>query len=68
MDAKQSDGPIIFKVPDRGEPNSPGEVDFKYVFQQLEKLKYDGWVGLEYKPVGKTADGLDWMDKMGLKS
>jgi len=55
----------IAQVPDRGEPNSPGEIDYKYIFTCLEKFQYEGWVGLEYKPVGSTKDGLGWIKDMG---
>jgi len=56
----------IAQVPARGEPDSAGEVDYKYVFRCLEKFQYDGWVGLEYKPVGATVEGLGWIKEMGL--
>jgi len=56
----------IAQVPARGEPNSAGEIDYKYVFRCLEKFQYDGWVGLEYKPVGATVEGLGWIKEMGL--
>jgi 2-dehydrotetronate isomerase len=47
-------------VPNRGEPDR-GEVNFSYLFKLVDKLGYDGWIGCEYKPAGKTEDGLDWM-------
>lgn len=34
------------QVPERGEPDSPGELDYRYIFSQLERLGYTGWVGL----------------------
>jgi len=36
------------------------EVDYAYLFGVLEQLGYDGWVGCEYRPAGKTVDGLGW--------
>jgi len=53
----------IAQVPDRGEPDSPGELNYRYLLSLLEKLNYKGWVGLEYKPVMKTETGLSWVEK-----
>lgn len=47
-------------VPDRGEPDR-GEVNFSHLFKLVDKLGYQGWIGCEYKPAGKTEDGLAWM-------
>jgi hydroxypyruvate isomerase len=46
--------------PGRNEPGS-GEINYPFVFAQIEKLGYDGWVGCEYKPRAGTTAGLDWM-------
>uniref|UniRef100_A0A8D0GR04 Hydroxypyruvate isomerase (putative) n=1 Tax=Sphenodon punctatus TaxID=8508 RepID=A0A8D0GR04_SPHPU len=51
----------IAQVPGRHEPDSPGEVNFPYLFQLLETLGYDGYVGCEYKPQGDTLEGLGWL-------
>jgi len=51
----------LAQVPDRFEPDTPGEINFPYIFSVLERVGYDGFVGLEYKPKGKTEDGLKWM-------
>jgi len=53
----------IAQVPGRGEPDSDGEVNFKHVLATLESLNYQGWVGLEYTPVGKTEEGLRWINQ-----
>ena len=50
----------IAGVPDRHEPDS-GEVNYAYLFEQLDELGYKGWIGCEYKPRGRTLDGLGWM-------
>ncbi len=47
-------------VPDRHEPDE-GEVNYPYLFGLLDQLGYDGWVGCEYRPRGKTEDGLGWL-------
>lgn len=46
--------------PGRGQPGS-GEVDFDTLFDLIATSPYDGWVGAEYKPLGDTADSLDWL-------
>jgi 2-dehydrotetronate isomerase len=50
----------IASVPARNEPDS-GELDYKFVLAQLEELKYEGWIGLEYRPKGNTSQGLGWL-------
>jgi hydroxypyruvate isomerase len=46
-------------VPDRHEPDT-GEVSYPYLFRLLDDLGYQGWIGCEYRPAGKTLDGLEW--------
>src|SRR3569623_1990763 len=45
--------------PGRHEPGT-GEINYGFIFAELERLGYDGWVGCEYVPAGKTSDGLGW--------
>jgi len=47
-------------VPERHEPDE-GEVNYRYLLRLLDELGYDGWVGCEYVPRGRTEDGLGWM-------
>ncbi|MDU8924879.1 hydroxypyruvate isomerase family protein [Pasteurellaceae bacterium LIM206] len=49
----------IASVPDRHEPDE-GEINYQYIFDKLDTIGYTGFVGCEYKPRGKTEDGLDW--------
>ena len=56
----------VASVPDRHEPSS-GEVDYPHLFGVLEELGYDGWIGCEYRPAGKTADGLGWFHALAAK-
>ncbi|VVC33292.1 Hydroxypyruvate isomerase-like,Xylose isomerase-like, TIM barrel domain [Cinara cedri] len=51
----------LAQVPKRNEPNTPGEIDYKYIFQLLEELNYSEWIGLEYNPKGDTDKGLLWL-------
>jgi hydroxypyruvate isomerase len=43
-------------VPDRHEPDL-GEINYPYLFQLLDELNYDGWIGCEYRPKGGSASG-----------
>ena len=49
----------VASVPGRNEPGS-GELNDFRVFQALDALGYAGFVGCEYRPAGKTLDGLSW--------
>ena len=55
----------IAAVPSREEPDA-GEINFPAVFDALDRLGYAGWVGCEYKPRGRTEDGLGWGRRFGL--
>ncbi|MBI2277549.1 MAG: hydroxypyruvate isomerase [Dechloromonas sp.] len=48
--------------PGRHEPGT-GEINYPFLFDLLDRLGYDGWVGCEYKPLTTTAAGLGWMQK-----
>ena len=48
-------------VPSRNEPGT-GELNDDFVFRRLDELGYEGFVGCEYRPAGKTLDGLVWWD------
>lgn len=53
----------IAGVPDRNEPDE-GEVNFPYLLRLLDELGYGGWVGCEYRPRGRTEEGLGWRDAL----
>lgn len=55
----------IAGVPDRHEPDT-GEINYPWLFDRIDTLGYDGWIGCEYRPQGKTLDGLAWGRKWGL--
>ena len=46
--------------PARNEPGT-GEINYPFLFDYIDKLGYDGWIGCEYKPAAKTTDGLGWV-------
>jgi hydroxypyruvate isomerase len=49
----------IASVPSRNEPDSE-ELNYPFLFEELDRLGYGGFVGCEYRPRGKTVDGLGW--------
>ncbi len=49
----------IAAVPSRHEPDE-GEVNYPAIFAALDRLGYDNWIGCEYRPRGRTEDGLAW--------
>ncbi len=55
----------IANPPDRGEPDI-GEMNYSYLFQEIDKTGYTGWVGCEYKPRGDTVAGLKWTKACGV--
>lgn len=57
----------IAGVPDRHEPDR-GEVNYPYLLELLDEIRYDGWVGLEYRPAAGTAEGLAWARRWGVVS
>ena len=46
--------------PGRNEPGT-GEINFTNLFRFIDEMKYEGWIGCEYNPAGKTEDGLGWV-------
>jgi hydroxypyruvate isomerase len=52
----------IADVPGRHEPGT-GEVNYANVLAALEGAGYGGYVGLEYRPSGKTEDSLHWLSR-----
>jgi hydroxypyruvate isomerase len=55
----------IAAVPSRAEPDD-GEVNYPNVFATLDQLGWSGWVACEYRPRGRTEDGLGWGRPYGL--
>ena len=52
----------VADVPARNEPGT-GEIGWPFVFAEMERLGYDGWVGCEYRPAGDTVQGLAWRER-----
>ena len=55
----------IAGVPLRREPDE-GEVNYPEIFAALDRLGYDDFVGCEYRPRGRTEDGLGWAKPYGI--
>ena len=45
--------------PGRNEPGT-GEINYRFLFEFIDKIGYEGWIGCEYKPAGATEAGLGW--------
>ncbi|MGH3950194.1 MAG: hydroxypyruvate isomerase family protein [Pseudonocardiaceae bacterium] len=52
----------IADAPGRNEPGT-GELDLDGYLAQLKAHGYTGWIGLEYKPSGASADSFAWLTK-----
>jgi 2-dehydrotetronate isomerase len=51
----------IASIPSRNEPDGE-ELNYPFLFAELDRLGYRGFVGCEYNPRGKTTDGLGWFN------
>jgi len=50
--------------PGRHEPGS-GEINWRYLFDFIDRAGYTGWMGCEYKPATTTGAGLAWLAALG---
>ncbi len=50
----------IADTPGRHEPGT-GEINYRFLLRHLDRIGYRGLVGCEYRPLGRTEDGLGWM-------
>lgn len=50
----------IAGCPERNEPDT-GEIRYEYLYRLLDQIGYHGWLGCEYRPAGKTSEGLGWL-------
>jgi 2-dehydrotetronate isomerase len=55
----------IAGVPERREPDE-GEVNYPEIFAALDRFGYEGFIGCEYRPRGRTEDGLGWARPYGI--
>jgi hydroxypyruvate isomerase len=52
----------IADAPGRNEPGT-GKLDIDHYLDRIAATGYDGWVGLEYKPSGSSAESFDWLPR-----
>jgi hydroxypyruvate isomerase len=45
--------------PGRNQPGT-GEINFPRLFEAIDRMGYQGWIGAEYRPAGSTSASLDW--------
>src|SRR5216684_392733 len=45
--------------PGRNEPGT-GEINYSFLFAELDREGYAGWIGCEYRPRATTSEGLGW--------
>jgi hydroxypyruvate isomerase len=57
----------IADVPGRHEPGT-GTQPIHEFLRELDHLGYDGYVGLEYRPLVDTASSLTWIRRMQLSA
>ena len=46
--------------PGRHEPGT-GEINYPFLFDFIDRIGYEGWIGCEYKPAAATTAGLSWI-------
>jgi hydroxypyruvate isomerase len=56
----------IASPPNRYEPDN-GEINYPFVFNMINELNYQGYIGCEYKPSTNTKDSLSWAKKYNIK-
>lgn len=49
--------------PGRNEPGT-GEINYRWLFDHIDMLGYEGWIGCEYKPLSGTTEGLGWIQAL----
>ena len=47
-------------MPHRNEPID-GELNYKWIIPEINKLGYDGYAGAEYNPKTTTDEGISWL-------
>jgi hydroxypyruvate isomerase len=52
----------IASVPGRNEPDGE-ELNYPFLFEEIDRLGYLGFVGCEYRPRRGTREGLGWLER-----
>ena len=53
-------------VPGRHEPDDAQEINYPYLFDVVDELGFEGWIGCEYRPAADTIAGLAWARPYGI--
>ena len=56
----------IAAPPLRHEPDK-GEINYPFIFNTIEELNYEGYIGCEYNPSTNTQDSLQWAKNYNIK-
>ncbi|MGH8701494.1 MAG: 2-oxo-tetronate isomerase [Burkholderiales bacterium] len=51
----------VADTPGRHEPGT-GEINYPFLFEFIDGIGYQGWLGCEYTPLTTTAAGLAWIE------
>jgi hydroxypyruvate isomerase len=52
----------IADSPGRNQPGT-GELNYRFIFEEIARLGYAGWIGLEYNPKGSSEESLSWLSE-----
>jgi hydroxypyruvate isomerase len=52
--------------PGRNQPGT-GTIDYKKLLKKIDNLGFEGYIGMEYKPLPDTATSLKWVEEHGFK-
>lgn len=50
--------------PGRHQPGT-GEINYRFLLSEIDRIKYPGFVGLEYSPIPDTLSSLSWIKEHG---
>jgi hydroxypyruvate isomerase len=53
--------------PGRNEPGT-GEINYPFLYDFIDRIGYQGWIGAEYKPKAGTEAGLGWFTALAGKA
>ena len=56
----------ISGVPGRNEPDARQEINYPFLLSLIDEMRFDGWVGCEYRPRAGTLAGLNWARPYGV--
>lgn len=57
----------IADSPGRHQPGT-GEINYRNVLAALDEAGYDGYIGLEYVPLGTTEESIEWLPRDGRRA